>query len=195
MEEIEDFFEWAKNIQIPEVTYFALYDPDSGKIKSITPDYNCVDEINKIEVDKDIAHSILEGKTSIRSYRMDLIEGKLEFVEVRSLSKIDDILHRVIEDKWTTVTENDISIVVNENKSEITFKLNEKYKNKKMFYAGSTQLQFFLTEYNDPNIWFTTFVFSIDDIKKSDQTFNYELPSKFSFYTRRILKNYVFTKL
>lgn len=195
MEEIEDFFEWAKTIQIPETKYFAIYDPESGKIKSVNPDYNCEDEKHKIEIDTDIALSIFECKTSLRSYCVNLIEGKLEFVEIRSLSKIDDILHRVVEDRWSESDTNDVIITVDRKQSKIIFSLDETYKNKKMFYAGSTRLQFFLTEYNDPNIWHTTFVFNIDDIKKRNQVFDYELPKRFSFYTRRIFKNYVFTEI
>lgn len=195
MEEVEDFFEWAKKITIPEVKYFAVYEPETGKIKKVSPDFSCVDDDYKIEISNDVALSILERKTSLRSYRVDVIEGKLEFVEIRSLNKIDDILHRIIEDKWSSVDENDFYVIVNRRQSTITFSLDEKYKNKKMLYDGSTKLQFFLTDYNDPNIWFHTFVFNINDIKSKDQTYHYVLPKKFSFYTRRIFKNYVYSEI
>ena len=52
-------------------------------------------------------------------------------------------------------------------------------------------MQFFITEYNDPNLLFETVSVTINDLTGNHKLitgFNYP---KFSVYTRRLFKNYV----
>jgi hypothetical protein len=64
-------------------------------------------------------------------------------------------------------------------------------KKRNIVWDGDTEMQFFITEYNDPNLLFEVVTVTINDLigkHKLITDFNY---SKFSVYTRRLFKNYV----
>jgi len=64
-------------------------------------------------------------------------------------------------------------------------------KKRNFVWAGDTEMQFFITEYNDPNLLFEVVTVTINDLigkYKLITDFNYP---KFSVYTRRLFKNYV----
>lgn len=191
MEELMDFDEWVKVAQQIKIQYWAKYDPTTGKVIGIYPGTSADNIEYKIEIDEEIAESILNGSTSIFNCHVDLDEGKLEIVEVKSLTKIDDVLHRVVDSKWSNIVDPDI-IITNSN-NIISVILNEKYrKGKKIFWDGETEMDFFITDYNDPNILHNMFTVKLSKLLEKDFSIEISAPIKFSVYTRRLFKKYIF---
>lgn len=191
MEELMDFDEWIKTNQQIKIQYWAGYDPLTGKVTGIYPG-NTANEIkHKIEIDQEIAESIANGTTSIFNCYIDLEEGKLEIVEVKSLTKIDDVLHRVIDSKWSDIQDPDI--IIKNNNNNLFIILNEKYrKGKKVFWDGETEMDFFITDYNDPDVLHNMFTVKLSKLLERDYSIEVSAPRKFSVYTRRLFKKYIF---
>ena len=76
-----------------------------------------------------------------------------------------------------------------------TKKLPEKYQpvsTKTIKWVGTTDMNFLITSYNDPNVIYDMFTIQIQDIVGKAVTFKgFDLPEKFSVYTRRLFKNYI----
>lgn len=190
---LKDFIDWMQSLPIPEIKYYAVFDPADGKILGIYPDHSCTEFINKIEVDEEIAYSVLEGKTLLNSYIVNTENNSLEIIENKSLTKIDDVLHRIVDSTWTRVEDPDVTIGVSNKKLKIS--LSEKfYKSRKIYWDGSTEMLFLITDYNDPNALHDTISVTIDKLFESKSLeFEIDFPIDFSIYTRRIFKKYVMT--
>lgn len=193
-QELMDFDKWLELQHSTELEYFAIYDSD-GAIKSVGPSHAITVE-NKIKIDEDIALSILEGRESVFSYRVDIptkLLVKKNSFSMHTLTKIDDVLHRVIERKWSKIAEPDISIFYDIDKNQLKFSMNKKYKNS--IWEGETEMNFLITDYNDPNILFQMITFRVGDIANNDVIYTIDIRSKFSVYTRRIFDQYVIDTL
>lgn len=191
---LKDFQEWANSIEIKEVKYFAVF-KDTGEITGIYPDYACEDKTNKIEIEESVAFSVFEGKTNLNSYIVDIDNETLEFVEIKSLRKIDDVIHRIINKRWTNIENAEVELIYDRNNSMLKIKLDSKFKTKKIFWDGSTDMRFIISDYNDPNIFYDMISFTISDIVSREMEFSIDLPKNFSIYTRRIFKNYVIEEI
>jgi hypothetical protein len=190
---LKDFEEWMKTLTINEVQYYAVFDPATGKVQGVYPDHSMPDTASKIEVDQEIAQSILEGTTTLDSYVIDIDSGNLEIIELKSLTKIDDVLHRIIDEKWSDVDDADVRLTSDRKNKKITIELSEKfYTTRKIYWNGNTEMCFLFTEYNDPNSLYEIVSLTIDQLfdKRSIEMY-LELPEEFSVYTRRIFKNYI----
>lgn len=203
-ESVIDFDSWleAATEQSLKIKYFASFNPQTGEVTGIHPSHASEEASNKVEIDDQIAFSIFDGTTTLNSYRIDVTDPSLPLIEVKSLSKIDDVLHRVIDTHWTEVNESDVYILYNRQSQSLTFELSNVFggtKNvtsssirKKILWDGSTEILFLVSSYNDPNEFFYTLSFQIQDLIGNKKVFeNITLPKKFSVYTRRIFKNYV----
>lgn len=190
---LKDFEEWMKSLPVIETKYYAVFDPATGKVSGIYPDHSCPDTVSKIEIDEEISRSVVEGKTTLNSYIVDTENESLEFIETKSLTKIDDVLHRVIEEQWSENQDFDIIIIANREKNFLKIELDEKfYKSRKILWDGNTEMLFLITDYNDPNGLYN--VISITINKLFDEKyleFPIDFPKEFSIYTRRIFKNYI----
>jgi hypothetical protein len=194
-QELMDFDEWIKIQQTRQIVYAAVYN-DEGNITSVGPDHSFNELTNKLEIDDDIALAILDGRETMFSYKVDIRTKtflKVSNFLTHSLTKIDDVLHRIIDSKWSTVSNSDISITHDIGKSTLIFSINLKYK--KLILEGDTEMNFLLTEYNDPNILLGMISFRVGDLVSQDKVCNVNLPTKFSIYTRRIFDTYIFKTL
>jgi hypothetical protein len=205
MEEIVDYDQFLLNIPSIELEYSALYNPTTGEVISVGPMQAFSDTNNKISIDKETAELIIEGKIKINSCVVDLRENKLEIIETKSIFKMDDVLHRVIEKRWANIARPDIFITYNRNKQILKFQLTEEFygtkKLSKSFqpvmkravkWDGDTEIHFLITDYNDPNVLYKMVSFKISDLIGNSKIYkNFELPLNFSIYTRRVFKNYV----
>ncbi len=191
MEEVMDFDEWIKTVHANRIQYWAEYEPSTGKVLGIYPEHAANSIKNKIEIDQETAESINNGSTSIFNCYVDLESGNLEIVEVKSLTKIDDVLHRVIDSQWANADDADVFI---KNKGNvISIILNEKYrKGKRIFWDGETEMDFFITEYNDPHVLHNMFTVKLSKLIEEDFSIEINSPNKFSVYTRRLFKRYIF---
>jgi hypothetical protein len=189
---LKDFEEWVNSLPIQEVKYYAEFDPDSGKVLGIFPDYAATDLKYKIEVDEFVANSVAEGTTSLMSYAVDLTTADLEFIEIKSLTKIDDVLHRIIDKKWSLIEDPDIILNYDRDAKTLTIELSEKYRHKKIHWNGTTEMLYLVTDYNDPNGLRYNLSVTINELIGKQKVFeNIEVPIDYSVYTRRIFKNYI----
>jgi len=204
---LPDFDEWLKNYEPAPVVYNAAFDPQSGKITSIGPDHT----INKdkyeniIEVESDLAEKIINGEIRMSKCFVDPHEGKLEIVEVKDLYKIDDVLHRIIVKEYSEVKKPDIHLTHFSESNTLAIELSEEYggtfiqdkefqpvTKRKMFWDGHTELEFSITDYNDPNIIRDNFSIKVSDlVGKKVELLDLDIPKYFSVYTRRLFKNYM----
>jgi len=207
MEEMIDLEKFMSSIVLPEIKYVAVFDPDTGAVTSVGPSYAFPNEKSILDLDDETALSIIEGRTKIHSCFVDLTSNTLELSEVKTVVKMDDVLHRIVERQWSDIEKPDLYIAYKDN--TLTFQLTEELygtyilddqfqpvKKRKVRWDGDTQLHFFVTEYNDPNILHKSIVITLSDIIEQSHTVEIlALPDKFSVYTRRIFKNYVIEKL
>ena len=190
-QELMDFDEWIKLQQIRQIVYAVVYN-DEGNITSVGPNHSFNGISNKLEVDDDVALAILDGRETMFSYKVDIRTKtllKTNTFLTHSLTKIDDVLHRVIDSKWSTVSNSDISISYDIDNSALIFSINSKYK--KLILEGETEMNFLLTEYNDPNILLGMISFRVGDLLSQNKVCKINLPDKFSIYTRRIFDTYI----
>jgi hypothetical protein len=195
MEEKLDFApfdEWIKTLELPEETYFFEFDTE-GNVVALHPG-PAVDHIkNKIQVDLDVALGIYEHGETLRHYKVDVISGrviKVNLASITGLSKIDDVLHRVIDKKWSKISKPDVAIEYNREDALLTFKINPLLKN--FEWQGDQDMVFLITEYNDPNVLREMINFNVNELVKYPQRFTLALPEKFSIYTRRIFDKYTY---
>lgn len=200
MEQI-DFDEWLKNYKPIKPRYFATFDIDTGSITAIAPETGLVDKINTIEIDDETAQLITEGKLPLNNCFVDFESGKFEIAEIKVLNKIDDVLHRVIDKKWSSNQEdNDFFITYFKKTNKLKFEISSKYggtkktssAKRKIRWDGSTLMTFLITDYNDPNNIHSFVQFTIEElIGESKEFIITEAPDKFSVYTKRLFPNYV----
>lgn len=206
MEKIVDFFD---EIEIEPVTYVAVFDEITGQVVAVGPSRAHSEEKNKIQIDNEIAESIIEGKINLFNCAIDLRDFSFELVERKLVSKIDDVLHRIVDSEWSDIDRPDIVISYDEIAASFTFELTEEFggtyilpekyqpvTKRKVLWDGDTSLNFYFTEYNDPNILYSKHSILLKNLIDSKITIEgVEFPKKFSIYTRRVLKNYILKKI
>jgi len=203
---ITDFQQWVASLPVTEVSYYAVFD-NFGAVTAVYPNHAAEFIENKILIDNDVAESILNGSTTMSSYVVDLTNANLEFIEVRSLTKIDDVLHRIVNSKWSTVEFNDIFLTYNRQEKCLTIELsasfngtkvtgNESAPLKKIHWVNSTEMLFLFTHYNDPHFLDKSISVKMHELIENKKVVNnLELPKNFSVYTRRLFKNYVIEEI
>ena len=191
MEEIIDLFD---KIEIPQIEYGAVFDPTSGQVLSVGPITAFLNSPHKISIEKELAIQILENKIKLTSCFIDVHSNKLEIAEIKSLYKIDDVLHRIIDRKWSTIEQFDVEVLYNTDQKMLKFKLSESFKKagRPIIWNGETNMDFLITDYNDPNVVYEFVSFKISDIVNGEVNVVVDIKNTFSIYTRRLFKNYVF---
>ena len=209
--ELPDFDEWIKNYQPPVVKYLAAFDIDTGKVLAVGPDHGLPKDKypNTISIPNETAENIISGEIRLDKCFVDPTMGELEITEVKDLHTIDDILHRIIDKKWTEIEKPDVYLTYDKSQKKLiielseefggSYKLDEKFKpiaKRKIFWDGNTKLNFLITDYNDPHV-----IHDIIEIQMSDlgeqplELKDLDFPKKYSIYTRRLFKNYVMEDL
>lgn len=201
MEKIEDFENWFLHYKLPPVKFVALFNPDTGAVISVGPSHAFKDQKHKISLDKELAESIINAEIKIDNCVVDMNSNTLEVAEIKSVYKIDDVLHRVISKKDSEIKKPDIYIRYDSKLATLKIEMSTEFggtrkaragiKRRNIVWDGDTEMNFFVTEYNDPNLLFEIVTVKINDLignYKLITDFNYP---KFSVYTRRLFKNYV----
>jgi len=201
LEEIE----FLDEIVFPETSYMAMFDSVSGAVLAVGPTTAFGDSKNVIKIDSDTAEMIIDGEINIFNCAVDVRNLTFELIEKKTVSMIDDVLHRIIDKNWSSIDNPDIYLTVNVRLKKIvvelteefhgTYKLPAKYQpliKRNIIWDGDTVLNFYITEYNDPNVLYDKFNILLKDLVDNKITIKCKnLPKKFSIYTRRVLKNYV----
>jgi hypothetical protein len=201
MEEIEDFDKWFTNYKLPPVKFVATYNPDTGAVISVGPRHAFKDQKYKIPVDKELAESIINAEIKIDNCVVDMNSNTLEVAEIKSVYKIDDVLHRIISKEDSEITKPDIYIKYDSKLSTLKIELSTEFggtrkaragiKKRNIVWDGDTEMKFFVTEYNDPNLLFEVVTVTINDLIGKYKLITEFTYPKFSVYTRRLFKNYV----
>lgn len=187
--------------ELEKIKYSAVYDVETLMIKSVGPSIAFLNEKHKISIDEDIAEQIISGKIKIHHCFVDLHSKRVDIIEKHQVRKIDDILHRIIEKKWSSVIDPEIFLLCEVKKNQIKIQMTTEYggtkkssisTKRKCAWTGDTVMDFYITDYNDPNILIDKFSITIDELVAKTKTIGIDnLPEKFSIYTRRIFKNYM----
>ena len=201
MEKIIDFDTWYAEFKPLPVEYVAVFNPETGAVISVGPSHAFKDEKYKIPVDQELAESIINAEIKINSCLVDINSNSIEIAEIKSVFKIDDVLHRIISDKFSDIKKPDICLTYDSKKQTLKIELSKEFegtynpkvpfKKRKIVWDGDTKMDFFITSYNDPNVLFQIISVKINDLvgkSKIIKNFNYE---NFSVYTRRLFKNYI----
>jgi len=186
------FDDWIKTIVLIPEEYYFIYD-SNGNIQELRSSEGLPDIPNKIKIDNEIAYKIYDSTESLNLYKVNPITRdliKFTKLESQGLIKIDDILHRIIDKKWTSVLNPDILINYDRTKKLLTFKINPILKS--IDWTGEQNMIFLVTNYNDPNVLQEMISFTVNDIISYPQKFTLDLPEKFSIYTRRIFDKYTY---
>lgn len=205
--DLPDFDEWIANWKPPIIKYLAAFDPESGKVLCIGPDYSIDKERYKstVEIDTETAMSVIEGEIRMGSCFVDVQSGSLEITEVQNLFKIDDVLHRIVNIRWAEIDEPDV--IVSRKGDTFTIQLSEKYggtykltnnkpvAQRKIFWDGETILNFDICDYNDPHTSYYTASVKLEKLIGDSFQFECECPEDASVFTRRLFKNYVFEEV
>jgi hypothetical protein len=192
-QELMDFDEWIKLPVNQTIEYYATF-KDDGALIGVYPSHVVADIPNKIKIDDEIATAIATGVENLFSYRIDVPTKKLVKLNkfsTHSLIKIDDILHRVIDKKWSNIQDPDITILHSAKNNTLTFLMSNKYSNN-IIWDGATEMIFLVTDYNDPNVLIHMLSIRAGDITENTKSFALDLPTRFSVYTRRIFDKYLF---
>ena len=104
------------------------------------------------------------------------------------------MLHRIIDRKWSTIEQFDVEVLYNTDQKMLKFKLSESFKKagRPIIWNGETNMDFLITDYNDPNVVYEFVSFKISDIVNGEVNVVVDIKNTFSIYTRRLFKNYVF---
>lgn len=183
----ENFLRSNENIK-----YFFIYS-DDGDVEAIQPNDRCDSNRYSIEVPDDIAALIHSNQETLRSYKIDIIKKCVVKKKSIDIISIDDVVHRIIEKKYSK-DDPDIEIRFDSLKKSLIFSLNSKHF--KTIWSGNTSLHFTITRYNDPNDILDFIHFNIEDLVSKDLEIDLShVTERFSIYTRRIFKNYVMNYL
>ena len=204
--ELPDFDEWIKTYKPEVLVYRAAFDQQTGRVISVGPDHTVNNETyqNTIVLEADTAEKIISGEIKMSKCFIDPDQGELEIVERKDLYKIDDVLHRIIVRKYSDIKKPDIYLEHNAKTNVMTIELSEEYggtykqakgidiAKRKMFWDGETELDFAVTDYNDPNVITDNFTVKVNDlVGKKVELKELNIPRFFSVYTRRLFKNYM----
>jgi hypothetical protein len=189
MEETLDFDTWLANYKPVEPVYVASYDPMSGAVLAIGSETALAGENSKTAMDTELALSVLEGKLPIHRCYVDLDTKTVSIAEIKSIVKVNDVLHRIIESEYSLVSEHDIVVTYDRPAKKVTITSGKAISSQ---WAADTPMAYYLTDYNDPNVVHRIVNITISDILSDPAVVeDIDLPKRFSVYTKRLFRNYV----
>jgi hypothetical protein len=201
MEKMIDFDQWYLDWKPPVIEYVAVFDPQTGEVTGVGPSCAFENEKHKIPVDQELAESIINAEIKISSCVVDINSNTIEIAEIKSVFKIDDVLHRIISTDYSDIKQPDIYLTYDSKKKTLKIELSKEFggtrapkisiKPRKILWDGDTSLNFFITDYNDPNLLFQIVYVKISDLIGKSHVIDYPDHKPFSVYTRRLFKNYV----
>ena len=201
MEKMIDFDQWYLDWKPPVVKYVAVFNPQTGAVLSVGPSHAFVNEKYKVPIDKETAESIISAEVKIDSCVIDINSNTLEIAEIKSVFKIDNVLHRIISVEYADNINPDIYVTYNSKNKSLKIEMSTEFggtkvpivpvKKRNIIWDGDTTLNFFITDYNDPNLLFQIIYVKIKNLVGKAHVIKNIDYNTFSVYTRRLFKNYV----
>ena len=201
MEKMIDFDQWYLDWKPPVIEYVAVFDPTTGAVISVGPSHAFANEKHKVLIDKETAESIISAEIKISSCVININSNTLEVAEIKSVFKIDNVLHRIISIEYATEKNSDVYLTYNLTSKTLKIELSKEFggtktpivpvKKRQIIWDGDTEMTFLITDYNDPNVLFQIISVKIKDLVGKSKTFKNVNYNQFSVYTRRLFKNYV----
>lgn len=196
MEETVDFDEWIKTFVPAEPEYYAIYDVETGAVIGIYPEHSSIDFKNRLKIDRELAESVFSGKLNMSNCFVDFNADTLEIIQVHSLRKIDDILHRIIDKTYSDATASDVVVRHFVKDKKIRFELTDFFTKRKIRWSGDTELRFLVCSYNDPHKIYQLINFTLDELNSGEKEYKIETDDeKFSVFTTRVLKTYTLERI
>ena len=200
-QKLMDFDQWIQNYKLPLIEFVAVFDPTTMAVTSVGPSHAFTDQKHKITIDQELAESIIKSEIKISNCVVDINSNTIEVAEIQNMYKIDDILHRIISSKYSDIEKPDIYLTHSKKNKTLKIELSKEfggtkhpkipYRQRNIIWDGDTVMDFYITEYNDPNLTLETVSVKINELvgkSKIIENISYE---NFSVYTRRLFKNYV----
>ena len=201
METIEDFDKWLREYKPPMLQYVAVFDPTTGQVISVGPDHAFADQKHVVQISREIAESIITAEIQIHNCQINAESGQLDIAEKKTLIKLDDVLHRIPDIKYSKELKSDIHLTYNSKSKYLKIQLCAEYggtkkhkdsnSTRKFIWDGSTDMDFLITDYNDPNLILEMFSVKLSELVGHSVTIKNIEYDRFSVYTRRLFKNYV----
>ena len=198
---LEDFDQWIQNYELPPAEFVAVFDPNTGSVISVGPSHAFKDQKHKIVIDQELAESIINSEIKINNCVVDINSNTIEVAEIQSVYKIDDVLHRIASTKYSNIEKPDVYLTHNKKNKTLKIELGKEfggtkkpkvpYRQRNIIWDGDTVMDFFITEYNDPNLTFETVSVKINELISKSKIIENVSYENFSVYTRRLFKNYV----
>ena len=200
-QKLMDFDQWIQNYKPPLIEFVAVFDPTTMAVTSVGPSHAFTNQKHKITIDQELAESIINSEIKISNCVVDINSNTVEVAEIQNMYKIDDILHRIISSKYSDIEKPDIYLTHSKKNKTLKIELGKEfggtkhpkipYRQRNIIWDGDTVMDFYITEYNDPNLTLETVSVKINELvgkSKIIENISYE---NFSVYTRRLFKNYV----
>lgn len=190
-----DFDKWLAGQTIVDPAYVVGYLKD-GSVVGIYPADNPPTDYDTVSIDRDQAEAVLDGKDNLLSFRVDIPTKKLVKInkfQTWGVEKIDDVLHRIVDKKWSNIEDHDVCVSYDRINETLMFEMNSKYNG--INWEGETEMIFLLTEYNDPNLLRSMISIRVGDISGDSVSKKIKLPNRFSIYTRRVFQHYIFQEI
>jgi hypothetical protein len=209
MEEVIDFDEWLKKLEVRKPVFYVIYNSETGEINSVGPNTQCLDHQSKLEITQDFADLIFSGKINPSSLRVNYETQTIDVVEEPDSLSSNFLIHRIPEKKNFEGKDIDIFILYDRSNKELVFEMTEKFggtynnsqciktEKKQPFWDKELTVEYTVGDYNDPNVIHESIEIKLSDMIGKKVTFeNIFLPKKYSiFYTKRILRNHVTEEL
>ena len=111
------------------------------------------------------------------------------------------MLHRIPDIKYLEELKSDIHLTYNSKSKCLKVQLSAEYggtkkpkgsvRARQFIWDGTTDMDFLITDYNDPNLIFQMFSVKLNELVGHNVTIKNIEYDRFSVYTRRLFKNYV----
>lgn len=201
METVADFDQWLANYRPTPVKFVAVFDPQTGRVISVGPECAFANEKYQVPLDTETAESIITAEIQIEKCRIDITSGSLEIAEIKTLAKLDDVLHRIISKEYAPSGPADVYLTYTKRTKTLKIQLTSLFggtkksrnlqSNRNLIWDGNIEMNFFITDYNDPNVIFDTCSVTIADLIGKTVAVKNISQDRFSVYTRRLFQNYV----
>lgn len=172
-----------------EDQYYFVY-ADDGVVLCLTSD-NTRESLVAVPVE--ISNDILEKNESLSSFTVDIFKKIITKKSKNTSIVVNNVLHKISNNCGFHSSEIDIELLYNSATKELIFSMNAIHYESVHF--TNKEIQFAITDYNDPNILKQLINVQIKDLVNNTVTVMLTEEKKFSVYTNRIFNRYTITHL